>query len=78
MRQAEFFVILGHYLPFHPTPQTKPENQNFEKMKKESRDVIIRYICTRNHDHKISLIQEEISACAAVRMHYVMDMSNRV
>ena len=29
---AEFFVILGQYLPFYPT--NNPENQNFEKWKK--------------------------------------------
>ena len=27
-----FFVILGHFLPFYPL--NKPQNQNFEKMKK--------------------------------------------
>ena len=69
------YPLFTHYLP---TPQAKPENQNFEKMKKASGDVIIRYICTKNHNHKISLFWEEISACAAVPMHYVMDVSNRV
>ena len=33
-----FFVILGHILPFYPT---NPKNQNFEKMKKTPRDIII-------------------------------------
>ena len=28
----EFFVILGHFLPFYPP--NKPKNLNFEKMKK--------------------------------------------
>ena len=29
--QTDFFVILGHFLPFYPT--NNPKNQNFEKMK---------------------------------------------
>ena len=33
--ETEFFVILGHFLPFNP------KNQNFEKMKKKPRDTII-------------------------------------
>ena len=32
VRQTEFFVILDHFLPFHPT--IDPKNQNFEKWKK--------------------------------------------
>ena len=44
MRQAEFFVILGAFLPFytpspthspHPTPNN-PENINFEKNEKHA------------------------------------------
>ena len=31
-QQTDFFVILGHFLPFYPTNKLK--NQNFEKMKK--------------------------------------------
>ena len=34
-----FFVILGHFLPFTPSPYNNPENQNFEKME-ASGDVI--------------------------------------
>ena len=30
---TDFFVILGHFLPFYPT--NNPKNQNFEKMKKK-------------------------------------------
>ena len=41
VRQTEFFVILGHVLPFYPT--NNPQNQNFEKMKKTP--------VTKNHDH---------------------------
>ena len=28
-----------------------PKNQNFEKMKKTSGDIIILHECTKNHDH---------------------------
>ena len=45
---TKLFVILGHFLPFYPP--SNPENQNFEKMKKESGDVIIFHLCTKNHD----------------------------
>ena len=31
-QQTEFFVILGHFLPFYRT--NNPKNQNFEKIKK--------------------------------------------
>ena len=37
-RQTKFFVILGYFLPFYPTNYL--ENQNFEKMKKASGDII--------------------------------------
>ena len=38
-RRTEHFVILGHFLPFDPP--NNPKNQNFEKMKKTSRDILI-------------------------------------
>ena len=38
-----------HFLPFyHPY---NLENQNFQKIKKASWDVIILHMCTKNHDH---------------------------
>ena len=40
--ETEFFVILGHFLPFYP--HNNPESQNFEKMNKASGDVIILHI----------------------------------
>ena len=43
VRQTEFFVILGHFLSFY-SPKNQ-ENQNFEKMKKASGDVIILHMC---------------------------------
>ena len=36
---TEFFVILDCFLPFYPPMD--PENQNFEKMKKITEDIII-------------------------------------
>ena len=42
------FVILGHFLPFDPP--NKPKNENFEKMKKISGDIIILYMCTINEN----------------------------
>ena len=45
-----FLVIFGHFLPlFSPLPNN-PENQNFEKMKKASGDVIILNLCNKKHD----------------------------
>ena len=43
-----FFVILDHFLLFYPP--NNPKNQNFEKMKKMPRDIIILHKCTKNHD----------------------------
>ena len=39
MRQIELFLILNHFMPFYPS--NNPEDQNFEKMKKTSGDIII-------------------------------------
>ena len=51
VRQTEFFDILGHFLPFYPLNNL--ENQNFEKMKTTSEDVIILHMRTKNHNHVI-------------------------
>ena len=40
-----------HFGPFFAP--TNPGNQNFEKMKEVSGDVIISNMCTTNHDHII-------------------------
>ena len=45
----EFFVILDHFLPFHPPNNLK--NQNFKKLKKAPRDIIILHMCTINDNH---------------------------
>ena len=42
--QTDFFVILGHFLSFHPTENW--ENQTFEKMKKRPGNNIIFQMCT--------------------------------
>ena len=42
VRQAEFFVIVGHFLSFYPPNNLK--NLNFEKMKKIPGDIIILYV----------------------------------
>ena len=41
--RQDFFVILGHFLPFYPF--NNPENQDFEEMRKASGDVIILNLC---------------------------------
>ena len=48
MRQTDFFVILDHFLPFYPP--NNPKNQNFEKMKKLTGDIIL-YSCNINDNH---------------------------
>ena len=43
---TEFVVILGHFLPIDPP--NNPKNQNFEKMKTKSGDIIILHLCATN------------------------------
>ena len=46
-----FFVILDRFLPFYPKQKIKQtKNQNFEKMKKKSGNIIILHMCTRQSD----------------------------
>ena len=41
-----------HFGPiFALSPPNSLANQNFEKMKKASGDVIILHMCTQNHEH---------------------------
>ena len=49
------FCRFGHFLPFYPSDN--PENQNFEKMKKTPRDIIISQFCTTN-DHHDTIVPE--------------------
>ena len=54
VQQTKFFVILDHFLPFYPPPPpNKPENQNFEKLKKASGAIIILHKCTKNRNHML-------------------------
>ena len=48
---TDFFVILDHFLPFYPPNNLK--NQNFEKMKKISGDIIILHMCSINDNHDV-------------------------
>ena len=45
-QQTEFFVILDGSLPFYPP--NNPENQNFEKMKNKSLEILSLY---KNDNH---------------------------
>ena len=47
--QPEFFVILGHFLPFYPS--NNPENHYFEKIKKTPWDIIILQMSSINDNH---------------------------
>ena len=49
VNKAEFFVILGDFLPLNPPKH--PQNQNFQIIKKASGDVIILLMGTKNHNH---------------------------
>ena len=56
VRQIFFchFGILGHFLPFYPTPSSplnNPENHSFEKMKKASWYAIILNLCNKKYNH---------------------------
>ena len=46
---TEYFVILGHFLPFDPP--NNPKNQNSAKMKTKHGDIIILHSCTTNDNH---------------------------
>ena len=43
--------LVSHFLPFYPSKN--PKNQNFEqlKTKKNAGDIIILYMCIKNHNH---------------------------
>ena len=51
VRQTNFFVLLGQFLPFYPS--NKPENEKIEEMKNAYEAVIILYMRTKNHDHMV-------------------------
>ena len=45
----DFFVILDLFLPFYPPNNLK--NQNFENLKKTTRDTIILHMCSTVNDN---------------------------
>ena len=47
----QILSFLGHFLPFYP--HNNPENENFEKLKIAYEDVILLYMCTKNHDYMV-------------------------
>ena len=49
--QTEFFVILDCFLPFY-LPKN-PKNQNLEKLRKTTGDIIILHMCTINDNQMI-------------------------
>ena len=58
------FVILGHFLPFTPSPPNDPEKENFQKLKKIPGDIILLHMCTINEDHiKYIHVSWNFSAC---------------
>ena len=47
-------IIFCHFGPFFAYyPTNNPKNQNFEKMKKISWDIIILHKCSKNHDYML-------------------------
>ena len=50
VRQTNFFVRFGHFLPFYPP--NNPINQNFEKIKNAYYTCIL-YMCTKTSDHMV-------------------------
>ena len=56
--KREFFVILGHFLPFTTLPNN-PKNQDFETEKVPG-DFIIFYLCTINDNHMMHGLVPEI------------------
>ena len=49
MQKTKFFVIMGPFFPFDPPNNWK--NQNFEKIKKNTGNIIILHSCTTNFRH---------------------------
>ena len=51
-KQSETDKAPCHFEPiFGLLPTKNPKNQNFEEMKKASRDDIVLHTCTKNHNH---------------------------
>ena len=54
--RARHFYHFGPFFALPPTPNNQ-ENQNFEKMKKASGDVIMLNLCNKNHDQMMYAYQ---------------------
>ena len=55
LRQTEFFVILGHFLPFYLSPIMIPNIESSKKKWKKCLEILsfYTYMCTSNDDHMI-------------------------
>ena len=51
VRQNFFLSFWAIFCPFTLQPPTNPENQNFEKTKQASGDVILLNLCNKKYDH---------------------------
>ena len=49
--RCNYFSFWAIFLLFYPC--NSPKNENFKKMKKNPKDIIILHKCTKNHDHKL-------------------------
>ena len=47
------FCHFGPFFALLPQETKNPINQNFEKLKKKSGDIIILHKCTKNHDYML-------------------------
>ena len=57
---SETHIIFRHFEPFLPFyPSNNPENQNFEKMKNVSGDIIILQMCDKNNSHMMYAFQDK-------------------
>ena len=72
LQQTKYFVILDHFLPFYHL--NNEENQNFEKMKKPSGDIIILNKCTINDNHMMygSWDMKHDTKCFVILGHFVL------
>ena len=64
-QQTEFFVILGHFLPFHPTQQ---KIKILKKWKKR----LNMYKCTKNHDHMLYYTWDKHMTGVILIFHFVL------
>ena len=51
--RQHFLSFWTIFCPFTSLPPKNPKNQNFEKLKKKTGDIIILHKYTKNHDHML-------------------------